>query len=214
MEIDWSLLKQENTISILVNFPKKLKLCASLENDGFVYLPSYSNKQTVLEYLQVITKESQAKIKQALQLVKLKEQVYLVFLQALTNQEKMKVELAKNLLLQKNVIVCEHFFEDLIYSEREYFVRLFRNMIYKHHIAVVLLENDMNFVCETVKSFYLFTNNGKYKLIEDFYDDEIYKYVDMPFTVQLVKYFEEKGHQVDHDYTFNETLKAIYRAVK
>ena len=96
MEIDWSLLKQEKTISILVNFPKKLKLCASLENDGFVYLPSYSNKQTVLEYLQVITNESQAKIKQALQLVKLKEQVYPVFLQALTNQEKMKVELAKN----------------------------------------------------------------------------------------------------------------------
>ena len=60
----------------------------------------------------------------------------------------------------------------------------------------------------------MFTKNGKYKLITDFYDDEIYQYVEMPYTVELVKFFETKGHVIDHDVTFNETLKAIYRGVQ
>ena len=86
--------------------------------------------------------------------------------------------------------------------------------MYKKGISIILIENDMNFVCETVSKFYLFTKNGKYKLITDFYDDEIYQYVEMPYTVELVKFFESKGHVIDHDVTFNETLKAIYRGVQ
>ena len=35
----------------------------------------------------------------------------------------------------------------------------------------------------------------------------------MPCSVELVKYLESKGHDVDHDFTFLETLKAIYRGV-
>ena len=29
-----------------------------------------------------------------------------------------------------------------------------------------------------------------------------------------MKFFESKGHVIDHDVTFNETLKAIYRGVQ
>ena len=99
------------------------------------------------------------------------------------------------------------------YGEKEYFKRFFRNLQNKQGIAIILIEDDMNFICETVKQFYLFTSKEKYKLITDFYEDEIYQYVAIPYTVELVKYFEEMGHIVDHDITFNETLKAIYRGV-
>ena len=64
-----------------------------------------------------------------------------------------------------------------------------------------------------MKKFYLLTSKENFKLITDFYQEEIYQYVDKPFTVELVKYFESMGHQVDHDITFNETLKSIYRGV-
>ncbi|MBR1817348.1 MAG: hypothetical protein IJ772_00710, partial [Bacilli bacterium] len=97
--------------------------------------------------------------------------------------------------------------------EVQYFKRLFRNLLYKKGVFIVLIENDMNFICETVKKMYLFTKSGKFQLIDDFYDDKIYEYVEMPYTVELVKYLESKGHHIDHDVTFLETLKSIYRGV-
>ena len=101
----------------------------------------------------------------------------------------------------------------MISEEKDYFRRLLRNLIYKQKIKIILIENDMNFICETVKEFYLFTKNEKCKLITDFYNEEIYKYVPMPYTVEIIKYLEECGYEIDHEITFNETLKAIYRGV-
>ena len=131
----------------------------------------------------------------------------------LTALESKKLQLALALLHPKKILVLEYFFEDLIYSEREYFKRLFRNLLYKRGISVLFIEKDMNFVCETVKKFYLFFDDGRYRCVEDFYDDEIYEYVEMPYSVELVKYLESKGHMIDHDYTFLETLKALYRGL-
>ena len=78
---------------------------------------------------------------------------------------------------------------------------------------IILLEDDMNVICEMVKQFYYMEDKSHCKLVTDFYDEEIYSHVSMPDTVELVKYFESCGHQVDHEITFNETLKAIYRGV-
>ena len=214
MAIKMSEFVLENTFSILVNFPSKIKGVHNDSSSGYVLDRKFTDKISVLDYLKSKVKASDTKIMQALQLVKLKSSLHTVFLNQLTHSELKKMQLALVLLLSSKVIICEYFFEDLIYSEKEYFKRFFRNLMYKKGISIILIENDMNFVCETVSKFYLFTKNGKYKLITDFYDDEIYQYVEMPYTVELVKFFESKGHVVDHDVTFNETLKAIYRGVQ
>lgn len=214
MAIKLSTFVNPNNFSILVNFPGKLGNVKNTKNVGYVLDIELKSKDTVMEYLFFETKQSSEKIIQALQLVKLKSSLNNVSLCFLTNQEIKKVELAKVLLLQSKVIICEHFFKDLTFGEKEYFKRLFRNLMYKKNKSVILIENDMNFVVETVKSCYLFTNDGKYKYIDDFYEEKIYDYVSMPYTVELVKFLEKKGHQIDHDITFNETLKAIYRGVK
>ena len=214
MAIKMSEFVLEDTFSILVNFPSKIKGVHNDSSSGYVLDRKFTDKISVLDYLKSKVKASDTKIMQALQLVKLKSSLHTVFLNQLTHSELKKMQLALVLLLSSKVIICEYFFEDLIYSEKEYFKRFFRNLMYKKGISIILIENDMNFVCETVSKFYLFTKNGKYKLITDFYDDEIYQYVEMPYTVELVKFFESKGHVVDHDVTFNETLKAIYRGVQ
>lgn len=204
----------EDTFSILVNFPSKIKGVHNDSSSGYVLDRKFTDKMNVLDYLKSRVKASDTKIIQALQLVKLKSSLHTVSLNQLTRCELKKMQLAEVLLISSKVIICEYFFEDLIYNEKEYFKRFFRNLMYKKNISIVLIENNMNFVCETVSKFYLFTKNGKYKLITDFYDDEIYQYVEMPFTVELVKYFEKKGHVIDHDITFYETLKSIYRGVQ
>ena len=214
MAIKMSEFVLEDTFSILVNFPSKIKGVHNDSSSGYVLDRKFTDKISVLDYLKSKVKASDTKIMQALQLVKLKSSLHTVFLNQLTHSELKKMQLALVLLLSSKVIICEYFFEDLIYSEKEYFKRFFRNLMYKKGISIILIENDMNFVCETVSKFYLFTKNGKYKLITEFYDDEIYQYVEMPYTVELVKFFESKGHVIDHDVTFNETLKAIYRGVQ
>ena len=216
MAIKMSDYINPNGFSILVNFPTKLKLANFQTNaqSGYVLDCIFKTKIIVMEFLKEKGDFSEHKIEQALQLVKLKPSLYSVAMSSLTKVETKKVELALALLWQARVIVCEHFFDELLYGEQEYFKRFFRNLLYKKNIKIILIESNMNFVCETVKGFYLFTKNGKSKYIDDFFDDEIYKYVDMPFTVELIKYFESCGHKVDHDVTFNEALKAIYRGVK
>lgn len=214
MAIKMSDFVRMDNFSVLVNFPTKIRGVRNSSSSGYVLDKKIKENITVMEYLKRNTNQESTKIEQALQLVKLKSSLNYVGLLKLTNSEIKKVQLAHVLLLSSNVIVCEHFFADLIYEEREYFKRFFRNLLYKKKIAIILIENDMNFVCETVKSFYLFFKGEKYKLINDFYDDEIYKYVEMPNTVSLIKYLESKGHVIDHEITFNETLKAIYRGIK
>ncbi len=213
MAIKMSQFLNPNHFSILVNFPSKIRGVTSDVHSGYVLECKMKEKICVYDYLKRETDCLDEKICMALQLVKLKASLFTVSMDCLTKLEVKKVLLAKVLLLQSEVIVCEYFFEELIYSEKEYFKRFFRNLMYKQGKSFILIENDMNFVCETVKQFYLFTVKGKYKLITDFYDDEIYKYVSMPFTVELIKYFESCGHKVDHEITFDETLKAIYRGV-
>ncbi len=214
MAIKMSQFVNPSGFSILVNFPAKLRGVINNSSSGYVLDKKMKEKITVLDYLKEKTNVSEEKILKSLQLVKLKSSLSYVFLGNLTQSEIKRLQLAEVLLLQSKVIICEYFFEDLIYSEKEYFKRFFRNLMSKQGISIILIEKDMNFVCETVKQFYLFTKKEKFKLITDFYDDEIYQFVKMPYTVELVKYFEACGHKVDHDITFNETLKAIFRGVQ
>jgi len=213
MAIKMSEFVNPNGFSILVNFPVSIQNVTNNAASGYVLDQLFSADTLLLTYLKEKTNQSEEKILKSLQLVKLKSSLSHVSISSLTRSEAKRLQLAELLLIHSKVFVLEHFFEGLIYSEREYFKRFFRNLMNKQGISMILLENDMNFVSETVKQFYLFTTKEKYQLVTDFYDDEIYKYVDMPFTVELVKYFESKGHFVDHDVTFNETLKAIYRGV-
>ena len=214
MEIQLDKFKNSKTFSILVNYPEKLKNVKTTSSYGYVTNEYHHDKISAVEFLKKFSLFSEEKILQALQLVKLKSSIFYVSMQTLTRLEQKKVELALALLLQSKVLICENFFEEMSYNEQDYFKRLFRNMMHKKNVSIILIEKNMNFVCETVKSFYLFTSNGKYKFIEDFYNEEIYQYVQMPFTVELVKYLESCGHKIDHDVTFNETLKAIYRGVE
>ena len=130
-----------------------------------------------------------------------------------TDSEKKKLNLAYYLLNKSKILVFDHFFNKLSTSEVKYFIRLFRELIYRKRVSIVCLEDDLNIICEYAKGFYLFYND-EYCFVDDFYDDGIYKYVKMPDTIKCIKYFESKGHVVDHEITFDEVLKAIYRSVQ
>ena len=209
MEIDFFRFQGTLNFSILVHFPVSLDSISVKDGIGFVCRKRMDEKD-ILSYLNPNHTISDLKIEQVLKMVHFNSQGSISTMSLL---EMQKLQLAKILLHLPKMIVLEYFFVDMIDCEVQYFKRLFRNLLYKKGVFIVLIENDMNFICETVKKMYLFTKSGKFQLIDDFYDDKIYEYVEMPYTVELVKYLESKGHHIDHDVTFLETLKAIYRGV-
>ena len=211
MEKELEKFINPNGFSVLVHSDYSFRGLKSNRDIAYVS-HDFPTPSSVMNYL-TSTGVSNEKILKAFSLVKLEQTKKDIPIFSLTHMEKLKVKLMEALLLHSKVLVCDHFFQELIFEEKEYFKRFFRNLMNKQGIQILLLEDDMNFVCETVKKFYLNTEDG-YKLFDHFYDDEIYEYAQMPYTVEFVKYFESCGHKVDHEITFNETLKAIYRGVK
>lgn len=209
MEINISRFKDSLNFSVLVNFPVSLHSLTKEENVGYVCRKNIEVKD-IYRYLDPHHKVLESKLQQVLKMVHLDMKG---LPSDMTILEKQKLQLAKILLELPEMIVLEYFFVDMIDFEVQYFKRLFRNLLYKKNVNIVLIENDMNFICETVKRIYLFTKGGKYQMMDNLYDDKIYEYVEMPYTIELVKYLESKGHSIDHDFTFLETLKAIYRGV-
>ena len=193
-----SFLKEDN-FTVFVNFKSHFRNAKSSLEQGFILDNKVTSLISVEEYLKNNTRASSDKIIKLFKLVKLKESILTESLKYLTPLELKKVYLAEVLLLKSKIIICEYFFRDMINEEKDYFRRLLRNLIYKQKVKIILIENDMNFICETVT---------------DFYNEEIYKYVPMPHTVEIIKYLEECGYEIDHEITFNETLKAIYRGVE
>ena len=189
-----------DTFSVLVNYHYKFKNTCNNKEFGYVLNKSVNDNITVMGYLKLRCNVSDEKLEKVLIMVELKASLKTVLIRDLTRLEYMKLQLAVLFINVPRVIVLDHFFDDMIDKEKEYFKRLFRHLMTKPGISFIIISNDMNFVCETVKS--------------DFYDEEIYEYVDEPYAVSLIKYLEELGFHIDHDYTFNETLKAIYRGVQ
>ena len=146
-------------------------------------------------------------------MVLLDDEILDVKLCCLSRRDRIKVRLAFYLLKGYKELIIKDMFTKLIYSEQQYFKRLLRNLVNKQDMGIILIESDMDFLCEFVKEVIIYDGKN-YKVIDDFYDDELYKYVMMPKSVELIKYLESCGHKIDHEITFNETLKAIYRGVK
>ena len=104
MAIKMSEFVLEDTFSILVNFPSKIKGVHNDSSSGYVLDRKFTDKISVLDYLKSKVKASDTKIMQALQLVKLKSSLHTVFLNQLTHSELKKMQLALVLLLSSKVI--------------------------------------------------------------------------------------------------------------
>ncbi len=213
MALKMSKLLKKNKISVVVNFPGDLSNMKNSETSGYILKKNNNNDFNCLEYFKTLD-VSLAKIKKVLKLVQLDEKILEEKVEFLTTVEWQKMQLCYLLLLKTQIIIIDRFFESLIYSEQQYFWRLLRNLVEKQDKSIIVLEDDMNFVSEITKDFILFTEGENFRFVDNFYDDSLYKYVKMPWTVELVKYLEKCGHQIDHEITFSETLKAVYRGGK
>ena len=194
---------EKGKIKVLVNPSKNL-----FKNYNIISDKVFKDEISVRDFL-----DFSNKYQKALKMVLLDDEILDVKLCCLSRRDRIKVRLAFYLLKGYKELIIKDMFTKLIYSEQQYFKRLLRNLVNKQDMGIILIESDMDFLCEFVKEVIIYDGKN-YKVIDDFYDDELYKYVMMPKSVELIKYLESCGHKIDHEITFNETLKAIYRGVK
>jgi len=130
--------------------------------------------------------------------------------------EKKKVNLALAMSYNPEVLVIESFDKGLTFREREYFRKLFVRLKNKYKKTIILVNCEIPFMFDIVDNLYVI-NKGKLVLSGNkdvFYEDKLYKYVEMPKIVEFIKYVNSMGHDILEYTDIKELIKGLYRDVK
>ena len=134
----------------------------------------------------------------------------------LSYTEKKKISLACAMSYNPSVLILEDFEKGLIFREREYFRKLFLKLKNKFNKTIILIGTDLTFMFDIVDKLYVI-NKGELVFSggkELYYDDKLYKYVEMPKIVEFTKYANECGHNILEYTDIKELIKELYRNVK
>lgn len=134
----------------------------------------------------------------------------------LSYTEKKKVMLASAMSYNPSVLVLEDFDKGLLFKEREYFRKLFLKLKNKFNKTIILITKDLTAMFDLVDKMHVI-NKGKLVISggkEIFYDNKLYKYVEMPRIVEFTKYAQECGHNILEYTDIKELIKELYRNVK
>ena len=134
----------------------------------------------------------------------------------LSYTEKKKVMLASAMSYNPSVLILEDFDKGLLFKEREYFRKLFLKLKNKFDKTIILITKDLTAMFDLVDKVHVI-HNGKLMISggkEIFYDNKLYKYVEMPKIVEFTKYAQECGHNILEYTDIKELIKELYRNVQ
>ena len=127
--------------------------------------------------------------------------------------EQKKVKFACIMSYNPEVLILNDFEKGLSYKERDYFRKLFIKLKTKYNKTIVLLSRKVEFLFDFVDEVYVI-NKGKVVLEggqEIFYDNKLYKYVDVPKIVEFTNFLHSEKHDINKYTDFKELIKELYR---
>jgi len=130
--------------------------------------------------------------------------------------EKKKVNFALVMSYNPEVLVIESFDKGLTFREREYFRKLFLKLKNKYNKTIILVNSELPFMFDVVDKL-IVINKGRVVISGDkdiFYEDKLYKYVEIPKIVEFIKYANNEGHNILEYTDIKELIKGLYRDVK
>ncbi len=130
--------------------------------------------------------------------------------------EKKKVNFALIVSYNPEVLVIESFDKGLTFREREYFRKLFLKLKNKYNKTIILVNSELPFMFDVVDKL-IVINKGKVVVSGEkdiFYEDKLYKYVEVPKIVEFIKYVNNEGHDILEYTDIKELIKGLYRDVK
>lgn len=180
-----------------------------------VYIKSNYKRMQVKEYILKKTKCDEEKLVSSLKLVNLSSKILDKDLKVLSATEYLKIELAICLILNLKTIILYQFDKYFMEKELAFFKRLLKKLVVKYNKTVVLIDANLSFMLDFVDRLVLLEENNVIKVYdkEDFYNDELKDYMDIPNIIDFVKYVN-RDNKILNNYTdIKELIKAIFREV-
>ena len=115
-------------------------------------------------------------------------------------------------LLQGKELVLNHLDVLLNYKEEIYLKRLLIKLVHQYGIKLAIFTNNISF-CFKLIDYIIIVQNQEIKKIlsNNFYDLEIYKYIDMPDIINFVMRAKSRGKKLENYLEISELIKGIYR---
>ncbi len=215
LKLDNIVVKRTSHINNINLLRKKMAFMID-DNFNFITDNVKSEIETVMKNYNYHTKDVNKHIVDSLKIVGLSEDYLDRDPNELSYTEKKKVNLACMLSYNPEVIILENFEKGLIARERTYFKNLFLKLKNKFNKTIILLTKDITFMFGIVDNLNVI-NNAKIVISGDadtFYENKLYKYIEMPKIVEFTKYVQEQGHNILEYVDIKELIKEIYRNVK
>lgn len=145
---------------------------------------------------------------EALKMVGLKSDVLEKKFSELSSRDKSKVMIASK--LQDKVIILKNISKGLIKKDIDFLKILFKK-IEKYNRKIILVDNNGYLFLDCVDKIYVINNSEIIFETEDFFSEELEKYIDLPEIVKFINLAAKKGIRLNHYVDLDELLKAIYR---
>ena len=120
-----------------------------------------------------------------------------------------KLQLASQ--LNENLIVLYDFSKGLNAKELRYFNLFFRKITKSYRKKVIIVSRDVNYlssICDTIAVY----KNGIQVICNDWYDNRLYDYMDMPNIIKFINLANRRGAHLSNTTDLNELIKDIYRS--
>ncbi|MGN1371595.1 MAG: ATP-binding cassette domain-containing protein [Candidatus Coprovivens sp.] len=215
IKIDDMIIKRTSHINNVNELRNKIGFVYTSNNEFIGKTVKEEIKLTMKNYNHKVSNISKH-IADSLKIVGLSEDYLDRKTDTLSFTEKKKVMLACAMSYNPSVLILENFEKGLVFRDREYFRKLFLKLKNKFNKTIILISTDITFMFELVDKVYVI-NKGKIVLSggkEIYYDDKLYKYIEMPRIVEFTKYAHECGHNILEYTDIKELIKELYRNVK
>ena len=215
LRIDDMVIKRTSHVNNVNELRKKIGFVYTSNNEFIGKTVKEEIKQTMKNYgykASNVTKH----IVDSLKIVGIGEEYLDRDPNTLSYTEKKKIMLASAMSYNPSVLVLEDFDKGLLFKEREYFRKLFLKLKNKFNKTIILITKDLTAMFDLVDKMHVI-HKGKLVISggkEIFYDNKLYKYVEMPKIVEFTKYAQECGHSILEYTDRKELIKELYRNVK
>lgn len=185
------------------------------DNEAALILNSNYNKKILIpsgnikEYLLSVSNIN--KVNQVLKMLSINPNVLSKTEDELTELEKTLIKIGWQLLQYKYLVL---YYSDTLLNKKEktFLKKLINKLCHEYHIKVLIFTNDIKFCFNLVDKIIIVNNREISKIIPaDYYNEEIFKYIDIPDIVTFVKSSQKIGKKLDNYIDISELLKGIYR---
>ena len=132
-------------------------------------------------------------------------------LKDLSINELFKVDLATK--INRDIIIIGNLVNSLNYKELDFIKKLLIKLNSEDNKKIVVIDNDIKTFFNLTKKIIVMQNKTIIYETEDYYDDNLYKYVRCPKIIDFVKYVNKNGKILENNIDIYELIKDIFRSV-